>query len=191
MQLISDGYFTIEIGGLSRDEPVNKGQRNGERQPSPLSIPHDFDVFPNLRKDGLQRGIIESMLSREHASLGFAQGRVPNGGGGIVRTDMVTCEDIREFGRTGPQLVLANQVVGWLDKPEMVGEPLLGGRLGDITHGNTMPLERRRGPVANDESHRRKDAAPSQGGLALSRHEKPFVDIVVQHMTGGVPIGPA
>jgi len=176
---------------FSRDETVDKGQCNRERQPSPLTICHDLDVFPNLGKDGLQRGIVESMLSREHALLGFAQRCIPNGCGRIVRTDPSPRKNIREFGRTGPQLVLADQVVGWLDKPEMLGEPLLGGGFGDLTHGNPMSLELRRGPIANDESHRRKDAAPSQGGIALSCNQQPFVDIVVQHPAGDVYIGPA
>jgi len=131
------------------------------------------------------------MLSREYALLGFAQGCIPNGCGRIVRTDPCPRKNIREFRGTGPKFVLADQVVGWPDKPEMLGEPLLGGGFGDLTHGYPMPLELRRGPIANNESHRRKDASPSQGGLTLPRNQKPFVNIVVQHTAGGVYIGPA
>jgi hypothetical protein len=121
------------------------------------------------------------LLAREHKPLGLAQRRVADCRGGVVGTDLLARENVRQLRRTFPQLILKYHVSLRIDKAQISTQPLLRCRLGNRPNFNPLAVTLRRGSVAEDQPHRFKDSSTADVWLSAPSHKKTFVYIEMKH----------
>ena len=153
------------------DEAIHKGQSDGQHQLAAMAITHDLDVLACLRVSCLEGSRVEIALGGQHQLLRLGERRIADACRRVVGSDLLSIEDVGQLRRARLDLVLEDDMLLGIDEAQIAPNPGLCRGLGDLSHGDGLPLKLVDGAIAEDEAHGLVHGATAQPGARATSHQ--------------------